>query len=254
MVFATLGALALLGFAGCSGTSTTTTTPAPAPAGEAGVEAGAGADTGPLTDATPPAADAGRPDSEAGAFDAGPITACYDATEAFILENAKPVRAPSLCTNAAIVEARTACLSPSSTKPGCDAFIAATKACARCVFGGLEDDDPAKVPVGAILPLSLTAVAPNVGACAALVIGRAECAVPVSRELVCVSTACATCPAGSSTTACHAQATDGICKGVGDAACSAAIDASSAQWLPQCSGTTFADAFDKVARVLCGAP
>ncbi|HRG95372.1 MAG TPA: hypothetical protein PLR99_03920 [Polyangiaceae bacterium] len=251
--------LALLGalivgvvLVGCSSTTTTTTTtPTATDAGDA---------TAPRVDAAlpdasrPPPGDAAPPDREAGAFDAGPIVACYDENNAFLLEGVAPTRSPSLCTDPVITEAVSACLSGTSTTAGCNAYIAANQACARCLLGGLDGDDFTKVPVGALIPLSDVAVSPNVAACAALVLGRPECALPVSQEVVCTSTACSACPAGSSAAACQAQASTAICMGVGDAACSAAIDAATAQWVPLCRGTAFKDTFEKVAHVMCGAP
>lgn len=249
------GVAALLVLAVLAGCSSSTTTPPPPPRNP---DSGAGDAATPgdaaLLDSSPPSNDAAPPEREAGAVDAGPIVACYKEDDAFLLEGLAPSRSPSRCTTAVIKEAVGACLSATSTTAGCDAYIAANPECARCLLGGIDGDDFSKVPVGAIIPLSEVAVSPNVAACAALVIGRPECAVPVSKELVCTSTACSTCPAGASTSACQTQASAAICAGLGDAACNTAISASTAQWATVCRGTTFKDTFEMVGAVMCGAP
>ena len=101
--------------------------------------------------------------------------------------------------------------------------------------------------------MSDTSVSPNVAACAALVIGRPDCSVKLTQQVVCTSSACAACESDADDTACSAQVSEGICKTTVDKACNDAVNAAAAQWQPICRGTAFDDTYVKVANVLCGA-
>ncbi|HRH00633.1 MAG TPA: hypothetical protein PLR99_30525, partial [Polyangiaceae bacterium] len=186
--------------------------------------------------------------------DAAPPAACYVPDDALALTAAAPSLSPSICTAAQIVGAQTACLGPTSTAATCNAYLAANRACARCIFGALSGDVPATTPVGALIPVSDATVTPNIGACAALVIGRPDCALPISQQVVCTNSACATCPDTASDDACQGTASLGICAGLGDGACNAAVDATVGTWGPRCRGAAFNDTYLKVAAVMCGAP
>ncbi len=134
----------------------------------------------------------------------------------------------------------------------CNAAIAANQNCARCVFGALAGDNPATTPLPAVIPVSDDTVSLNIAACAALVIGRADCTVPLTSEAVCTGSACATCADETSEDACTATAQRNICRTTIDAACGAAVAGARATWSPTCVGTSFADTYMKVGRVLCG--
>ncbi len=234
--------------------------PPPAPDGAPPPPPRDGGPPPPPPDGGPPPPDASTPDSGRDAStpdsgrDAGAPAGCYMPADALALTAATPSLTPSLCTAAQISGAQAACLGPGSSGPACNAFLAANTACSRCIFGALAGDDPATTPVAALIPVSDDAVVPNIGACAALVIGRPACAVPLAQEVVCTNSACATCADQAAEDACVAAASAGICSTVINAGCDAAIDAAIATWQPLCRGVAFADTYAKVAGRLCGPP
>ena len=214
-------------------TTTNPTTPPPNPT------------TPPPNPTTPPttALDAG-PDRRA------PGPACYEEADALAIQGTSPSTGRGLCTDAQLTALQTACLGGSAA--GCDAAIAANTACARCVFGALAGDNPATTPLPALIPVSADSVSPNIAACAALVIGRPDCAVALTQQVVCTSSACSTCADQASDDACTATAEGAICRTTVNAGCNTAVNAAQATWAPVCRGTTFADTYTKVARYLCG--
>ena len=263
-----VGTLALASLAACSSTVVTTTSDggdedaavpvdATTPARDASTSQDAGVrDSATPRDSAPPPPDAAVDAADA-AKDTGSdaaVTACYAPDDALALTAAAPRLSPSLCTAAQIVGAQTACLGPAATSATCNNYLAANRSCARCIFGALAGDTPATTPLGSLIPVSEDSVAPAIGGCAALIIGRPECAVPVSQQTVCTSSACATCMDAASEEACLGTASLGICAGLGDGACNAAIDATVATWGPRCRGAAFNDTYLKVATVMCGAP
>ena len=160
---------------------------------------------------------------------------------------------PNKCTVPQITEFKTKCLGSGAT--GCDAFIDTNKDCSRCIFGALKGDTPDTTPIPALLPVSDKSVTLNVQACAALAIGKPECAVPLAQELVCVESACSTCTVAADATKCNQEAAADICKDVVAAAkaCNTAITAARAQWTPICTeGTTFETTYPKLVNYLCG--
>jgi hypothetical protein len=189
--------------------------------------------------------------TDAGPDRATPKIACYDEDAALAIKGTAPAAGTNKCTSMQIGELKTKCLGSGAT--GCDAYVEANKDCARCVLGALKGDTPDATPLPALIPVSDASVSPNVAACAALVIGRPDCAVKLAGQVVCTSSACATCESEAEDTECLAKATDGICKTTVDKACNDAVNAAAAQWQSVCRGTAFDDTYVKVANVLCGA-
>lgn len=186
-----------------------------------------------------------------------PAPACYDKDEALAQKGTAPRRRPGLCTPAEIVALETACLgSEGPTSATCTAALNTNRNCGRCVVGALGGDDPATTPVGAAITLATNTLGPNVASCAALVIGRPECAVPLAQEVVCVSTACQVCEAADEA-ACEVAAETGTCKLFGSLApvvCNVAVRNGVAMWTPVCTGANASETYRKVAAELCGSP
>ena len=158
---------------------------------------------------------------------------------------------PGKCTPAQISDARTNC--PSLGGAGCDAFIKTNPDCARCMFGALNGEAFSATPIPALIPTSrATNVTPNIAACAALVIGRPDCAVKLTEQVVCTESACATCESAAASNECSAIARAAVCRAVTDSVCFAAVNAATAQWQPICFGTSLDDTYFKVATYLCG--
>lgn len=203
------------------------------------------------TDAAPTPSSSARPDGSAPRPDGSTAEACYDEELALALEGAAPTAGSGKCTDAQIAGFSAACLGASGS--GCEAFIDANKDCSRCVIGPLEGD-PANTPIGALLSVSDDLVVVNTASCAALVIGRADCALAIAEQETCLISACTACDENdeAALTQCRADATTGICKDVVSAACTQAIDARAAEWEPICLGTDFDTELAKVAKYLCG--
>ncbi|MBL9108106.1 MAG: hypothetical protein JNM74_02500 [Myxococcales bacterium] len=189
--------------------------------------------------------DAAKPRTDGG----GPAS-CYDEEGALALSGVAPTRAPGKCSDALITEFDQKCLG--SAANGCEAFIDANKDCSRCLIGALQGDDEKTVPVPALLSISDDAVVPNTASCAALVIGRPDCALKLAIQETCLTSACAVCEDEATDTACRKEAEAGICKTVVDAACTQAIESRAAEWQALCSGADFDAVYPKVARVMCG--
>ena len=168
------------------------------------------------------------------------------------IQGTAPSRGRNLCTDPQLSALLAACLSAGSSGATCDAYINANTDCARCTLGALAGDPAATTPVGAMIPASDDSTAPNIAACAALTINRADCALPLTRQTVCLLSACASCLDDPTEGACLKTAEANVCRTVMDAPCNAALNASQAAWVPVCRGTSFADTYMKVARVLCG--
>jgi hypothetical protein len=219
---------------GCSVTTTNTTT-------DGGGTGPSSTATTTTTTTTPVRPDGGRPD-------AGPAS-CYAEDEALALTGTAPSAGQNKCTTAQAAELKTKCLGTGAT--GCDAFIDANKDCARCVFGKLQGET-ADAPVPALIPVGGQNVSPNIASCAALVIGRPDCAVKLAQNITCTSSACSTCE-GAADDACNEKANAEICKTTFDKACNDAVNAAAAQWQPVCRGTNFDDTYPKVVNYMCGA-
>ena len=182
--------------------------------------------------------------------DGGGPASCYDEEGALALSGVAPTRAPGKCSDALITEFDQKCLG--SAANGCEAFIDANKDCSRCLIGALQGDDEKTIPVPALLSISDDAVVPNTASCAALVIGRPDCALKLAIQETCLVSACAVCEDEATDNACRKEAEAGICKTVVDAACTQAIESRSAEWQALCSGADFDAVYPKVARVMCG--
>jgi hypothetical protein len=91
--------------------------------------------------------------------------------------------------------------------------------------------------------------------CAALVIGRPDCAVSAQRAVTCVTTACAACSASDLAT-CAPRAEAAACSSAFTVArsCLDTIEARRGEWLGRCTGRTTRDGFLAVARELCASP
>ena len=224
------GVVGIGAVSGCSVTTTTTTTDASTTATATGTTTGT---------TTTPKPDAGK--------DAAPAS-CYDEEAALAVKGTAPAAGTNKCTSGQIGEFKTKCLGAGAT--GCDAFIEANKDCGRCIFGKLQGDTT-DAPMPALIPVSEDSVSPNIASCAALVIGRPDCAIKLTEQVVCTSSACSTCESDADDTACSAKASEGICKTTIDKACNDAVNAAAAQWQPICRGTAFDDTYVKVANAIC---
>jgi hypothetical protein len=128
--------------------------------------------------------------------------------------------------------------------------------CARCVIGPRDQDPLDDVPPAAMLSLSPLVV--NTGACAAAVLGRPDCAAPLTSYDVRVTENCAYCTDDDSFSACReAQRPTG--PGSDPAwervlECLALRDLRRAEWEPVCLGATPEESLDKTAHILCFDP
>jgi len=174
---------------------------------------------------------------------------CYDEEAALALQGVAPTKGSGKCGAGKIAEFKAACLGAGSN---CQAFIDANKDCSRCIIGGLQGDDPKTTPIGALIPVSEDSVSPNTAACAAIVIGKPECAVKLAGQVTCVASACATCEDEASDTECSNTAAAGICKSTIDEACNKAVNDAASQWQATCRGANFDEGYAKVAEFFCG--
>ncbi len=176
---------------------------------------------------------------------------CYSPGDVEPIVGVPPALSQGVCTPAALVALADACLDGAGS---CPATIAADRVCAACALGPYAGRSGPSAPIGAIVPAGGDAVAAATYACAALVIGRPECAVPAQRAVTCVTTACATC-APSELSTCAPKAEASVCSSafVVARSCLEAIDTRRGEWLGRCTGRTTRDGFLAVARELCGA-
>lgn len=197
----------------------------------------------------------GRP-STCGA-DAGPQTGdagrgCYDPSTAEVLQAKAPVKGQNVCSPAAIEAVRVACLA-SASAAACKSAIDANKDCARCILGALGGEKPASTRAPVVLPAGGATTVINVAACASIVVGRPDCALPLSKQAACTSSACNTC-AGAESASCSAAASCGACANVAySPECTAAVADASA-WEAKCRGQNQVETYTKVASFFCGAP
>ncbi|MBK8212461.1 MAG: hypothetical protein IPK71_01820 [Myxococcales bacterium] len=195
--------------------------------------------------------DAG-PDADAGPDGSTRPPACYDETAALALPGTAPTFGQNVCTQADVQSLFTACFGPGASAATCNAFSASHPDCMRCVVGPLPGDAPATTPISALIPAGDASLMVNVGSCAALAIGRPDCAVTVPKQLTCTASACETCADEPSDTACREAAEVGICSSTVDSACMAALTSTAATWSPICRGPDFVATYQKVAMALCG--
>lgn len=184
--------------------------------------------------------------------DTGPIS-CYDdqiAVTGFDPTVTAPTRGQGLCTDAQSEAIVTGCFGSTGSEAKCKAATeGANEACAGCAFGGKSKP---LAPLVQVTDKGQTILA--IGACAALVIGKPECALKVTVASACVASACSACEDDATDAACTTEAQNGACKtAIADAAqCNTDITAARTQWEPLCSGTTFAVAGTNVAKLFCG--
>ena len=198
-----------------------------------------------------PSTDASSPD---GAFVPPPPTgpACYDPGGIEPIVGVPPALAQGVCTSSALAAFADACLDGG---PSCQTAIAADRTCAECALGPYAGRSGPSAPLGAIVPAGGDAVAAATTTCAALVIGRPDCAVSAQRAVTCVTTACAACSASDLAT-CAPRAEAAACSSAFTVArsCLDTIEARRGEWLGRCTGRTTRDGFLAVARELCASP
>lgn len=178
--------------------------------------------------------------------------ACYDPGNIEPIVGVPPTLAQGVCTSSALTALADACLDGG---PSCPTAIAADRTCAACALGPYAGRSGPTAPLGAIVPAGGDAVAAATTTCAALVIGRPDCAVSAQRAVTCVTTACASCSASDLTT-CAPRAEAAACSSAFTVArsCLDAIEARRGEWLGRCTGRTTRDGFLAVARELCASP
>jgi len=202
----------------------------------------------------PPPSDAsllpdGRPPSPPGQ-DSG--AACFSNLGASV-KGTLPSPRRGLCDPQEIGEVETQCLTSPHGGTACKAWKEAHQTCARCIFGPLDGEGPESAPAGAVIPSGATTVMTNLGACASLVLGRLDCAVPIAKASACTAGSCTACMTGSSKRACETFA-ESACVGPKEAECDKALKDDYALWASTCQGATPGATFAKVATYLCGAP
>lgn len=222
------------------------------PPRDAGPDAARPRDAGPDAVAPRDASPDAIPPRDAGPDGSTRPPACYDETTASALQGTAPTLGQNVCTRADVQALFTACFGPGASAASCDAFSASNPDCMRCVLGPLPGDVPATTPIAALIPAGEASLMVNIGSCAALAIGRADCAVTVPKQLTCTASACETCADEPSDTACREAAEVGICSSTVDAACMAALTSTAATWTPICRGPDFITTYQKVAMALCG--
>ncbi len=208
-------------------------------------------DAGTWSSSEPEDASSRTPDASSRKPGAGGPRGCYEEDLALALQGTAPIRGAAMCTAPQIGEIERRCLNPMGTQGECDAYLPTNKACSRCVFGARSGDDPETTPIGALIPRSEVSVAPNTAACAALVLGKPECAVKAAAQAVCLSSACPSCATDATASAeCQRTAAAGICRGTVDLACDQAIRDRENERKATCVGATFTESYTKVATYL----
>jgi hypothetical protein len=203
------------------------------------VEAGAPVDA-PVDAFVPPTMDAGR--------DAAPVCFVGGAVQ---LVGLPPTPYRDVCSGADLAEAEAACpADPHGT--ACAAWQAAHPACARCLFGALGADPPESTQLGVLLPVGKTSI-PNVASCAALAIGRPECALDAARASACSAASCPACASSAALAACRAYAATTVCTVAPSESCRTAIDQGEGTWDRVCRAANTGATFAKIGAFFCGA-
>lgn len=194
--------------------------------------------------------DASSPDAAFVPPPTGP--ACYDPGNVETIVGVAPALAQGACTPSALAVLADACLDGG---PSCPSAIATDRNCAACALGPYAGRSGPSTPLGAIVPAGGDAVAAATTTCAALVIGRPDCAVSAQRAVTCVTTACSACGPSDLAT-CAPKAESAVCNTSFTLArsCLDAIEARRGEWLGRCTGRTTRDGFLAVARELCASP
>lgn len=165
-----------------------------------------------------------------------------------------PTAYRDVCTSQDIADAEAVCLVSVHTGQACSAWTGAHPSCARCLLGALRGELPTSTPLPALIPKTPDALTPSLAACAALVLGRPECALPVSRTAACVTGSCTTCEDDSTRATCKAQAEGTACRTPIEVECTEAIRTGFARWDRICQGANAGATYTKVATYLCGPP
>lgn len=161
----------------------------------------------------------------------------------------EPSRGRGLCSAIDVSEVEARCIASPHGSEGCTAWKASHADCARCIFGPAPGEGPA--PVGALIPSGPSTYMTNLGACASIVLGRLDCAVPIAKASSCTAGSCTTCRS-EQRRSCESFA-DTACVGPKEGACNEALQDGYATWASTCQGATPGATFAKVATFLCGA-
>ncbi len=199
--------------------------------------------------------DGGASDAKTDAKEAAPPkdvnTSCFveGDIKQYVAEITGPVKDRGLCTTKQVADFATACTGTAATNDTCKAYadLEANKPCLTCIQGGATGPVPALISAGGY-------VIPNVDACASLVIGKPECALPGANYILCQYSACETCADDTTRAACIKEAQAGACAQVAPSKeCSDAFTAAKTQIDATCrGGTGFATVYPKVTNYLCG--
>ena len=181
----------------------------------------------------------------------GPAPACFSNLGERV-RGTVPTPHRGVCTAQDVADAERSCVSAAHTGTACTDFAAAHPDCARCIFGPPATEVPAASPIGALVPSGPTTVMPNLGACASLVLGKPECAVPITKASACTAGSCSACaPRSSEKANCEAYA-QRACVGAVEASCEKALLDGFSKWGSTCQGANVGASFAKVAWYLCG--
>ncbi len=182
--------------------------------------------------------------------DANPVACFENAGEG--LRGVPPTAYRDVCTPQDLVDVEAACLFSAHGTKACADWTTAHPACGRCVFGPLSGEPADTTPLGALTPVGAQSIAPSLGSCAALAIGRPDCALPIAKSNLCEIASCSTCSVPTKG-ACSAHASQ-HCSTPQSTECQKAIGAAFSRWEKQCQGSNLPSTFTKVATYLCGAP
>jgi hypothetical protein len=183
---------------------------------------------------------------------------CYDDTNAKTFSTAPPQAGQNVCNTTALNSFFSACMGAGSSAAACDAFIAANKACTRCILGPQTGDTPSSVPQPVLISVG-DSVYLNVGACEQLAVGApTTCATKAGNEALCLLSTCETCDTADRS-ACIADSagSDPCLSALAGATCEAYVTANQATADLKCgatAGATFEDIYRKAGAFMCGAP
>lgn len=192
----------------------------------------------PVTTTTPP----GSPDA----------AACFSSLGDKV-KGSDPVAHRNLCDAQAIGEVERTCLTAVHGDVACKAWKDAHQECARCIFGPLDGEAAGSAPIGALIPSGPQSLMPNLGSCGALVLGRADCALPIAKASACTAGSCTACIGTVAKRDCEAFA-ETACVGTKERECDKALKDDFSVWASTCQGANLPATFTRVAYYLCGAP
>jgi hypothetical protein len=165
-----------------------------------------------------------------------------------------PTAYRDVCTSQDIADAEVACFVSVHTAQACVDWAKAHPGCARCILGALPGESRQSTPLSALIPRTPDTLTPSLAACASLVLGRPECALPVARAAACVTGSCTSCKDEPTRATCNAQAESTACRNAVETECTEAIRTGVARWDRICQGANLRATYTKVATYLCGAP